>query len=251
LLINIFILVADMKQCITIAPMNYNHLKTIPSYSKKMKVTHQYIYKIIGEGKIKPVVIDGIKFIDINKNSNYLSNNFFYLISCISATNIMKTFKSILELTANFNTDLKCRKYLENQLWQDGKPVCPHCAIIDDAYRFADGRRFKCKACKKQFTVTVGTIFEGSHVELQKWFVAIYLLCSHKKGISSYQLSRDLHITQRSAWYMLHRLRYAFSTKTFLAPLQNTVELDEAFIGGKDKFRHAEKKEWKKLRCLE
>lgn len=154
----------------------------------------------------------------------------------------MKTFKSILEFTQAFSTDLKCRKYIETKLWADGKPVCPHCAVIDDCYRFSDSRRFKCKACKKQFTVTVGTIFEGSHVELQKWFVAIYLLCSHKKGISSLQLSRDLNITQKSAWYMLHRLRYAFRSKSFLAPLNNVVEIDETYVGGKDKNRHEMKK---------
>src|SRR5438045_6042085 len=135
----------------------------------------------------------------------------------------MKTFKSILELTANFNTDLKCRKYLENQLWQDGKPVCPHCAVIDDAYRFADGRRYKCKTCKKQFTVTVGTIFEGSHIPLQKWLMGIYLLLNHSKGISSVQLSKDLAITQKSAWYMNHRLRFALREKSLLAPLEKTV----------------------------
>lgn len=154
----------------------------------------------------------------------------------------MKTFKSILQLMEQFNTDMKCRKYLESKVWKDGKPVCPHCAVIDDCYRFVDGRRFKCKACKKQFTVTVGTIFEGSHVELQKWFVAVYLLSAHKKGISSHQLARDLGITQKSAWYMLHRLRYAIRTKSFLAPLKNVVEIDETYVGGKDKFRHEDKK---------
>src|SRR5205814_970076 len=92
---------------------------------------------------------------------------------------------------------------------------------------FSDGKRYKCKTCKKQFTVTVGTIFEGSHIPLQKWFIGIYLLAARSKGISSLQLSKDLGITQKSAWYMAHRLRYAIRTSSFLAPLTQTVEMDE------------------------
>ncbi len=150
------------------------------------------------------------------------------------------TFNSILELATRFQSDADCRQYLAEKIW-NGKPVCPHCGN-EEIYSFSDGRRYKCKTCKKQFTVTVGTIFEGSHIPLQKWFIAVYLLTAHKKGISSLQLSRDLNITQKSAWYMLHRLRYAFKQKSFLAPLQNTVEVDETFVGGKDKNRHEYKK---------
>jgi transposase-like protein len=150
------------------------------------------------------------------------------------------TFKSILELATHFNNDQVCREYLAEKLW-NGKPVCPHCGN-EEIYNFSDGRRYKCKTCKKQFTVTVGTIFEGSHIKLQKWFMAIYLLTAHKKGISSLQLSRDLNITQKSAWYMCHRLRYAFKSKSFLAPMTTIVEMDEMYIGGKDENRHSHKK---------
>lgn len=153
---------------------------------------------------------------------------------------MIKNFNSILELASHYNTDLKCRKYLEEIMW-DNKPVCPHCGN-EEICSFSDGRRFKCKTCKKQFTVTVGTIFEGSHIPLQKWFMGIYLLTHHSKGISSLQLSKDLAITQKSAWYMAHRLRHTFGSKSFLAPLQKTVEIDETYVGGKEKNKHKSKR---------
>lgn len=152
----------------------------------------------------------------------------------------MKNFNSLLELANEFNTDLKCRQYLSKIMWND-KPVCAHCGN-EDICSFSDGRRFKCKTCKKQFTVTVGTIFEGSHIPLQKWFIGIYLLTAHSKGISSLQLSKDLGVTQKSAWYMAHRLRYAIRQKSFLAPMQGVVECDETYVGGKDSNRHMSKR---------
>jgi transposase-like protein len=113
-------------------------------------------------------------------------------------------FNSLLSLSEHFPTEQSCRQYLEKQRW-DGNPVCPHC---DDTkvYKFKDGRLFRCAKYRKQFTVTVGTIFEDSHISLRKWFLAIYLVTAHKKGISSLQLSRDLRVTQKPAWFMLHRI---------------------------------------------
>ena len=96
----------------------------------------------------------------------------------------MKNFNSLLELAEEYNTDLKCRAYLESKIW-NGVPVCAHCGN-EDVYRFMNGKLIKCKTCKKQFTVTVGTIFEGSHIPLQKWFMGMYLLTAHSKGISSF-----------------------------------------------------------------
>jgi transposase-like protein len=152
----------------------------------------------------------------------------------------MKNFNSILELAQYYNTEAKCRKYFEKIIWDD-KPVCPHCGN-EEYYRYSNGRTFKCKTCKKKFTVTVGTIFEGSHIPLQKWLMGSYLLLHHSKGISSVQLSKDLAITQKSAWYMAHRLRYAIRSQSFLAPLAKTVEMDETFIGGKERNKHASKR---------
>ena len=140
-------------------------------------------------------------------------------------------FDSLFSLNERFPDDKSCREFLEKARWSE-KPICPHCKH-DKVYRFSDGKLFKCAKCRKQFTVTVGTIFEDSHISLKKWFFAIYLITAHKKGISSLQLSKDLKVTQKTAWFILHRVRYAVKTKEFKAPLGNIVEADETYIGGK------------------
>ena len=140
---------------------------------------------------------------------------------------------NLIEFQEKFATEQVCIDYLENARW-NGEPVCPHCGCFG-AYKFSDGKRLKCKACRKQFTVRVGTIFEDSHLPLKKWFLAIYLLTSLKKGLSSIQLSKYLGITQKSAWFVLHRIRYAVNTDAFKAPLKNIVEGDETYYGGKGK----------------
>jgi transposase-like protein len=148
------------------------------------------------------------------------------------------------------------REYIEKMRWPDG-PICPHCGLIGEAYkietkatpleRLKETRQrvrkprkglWKCKDCKKQFTVTVGTIFEDSHIPLNKWLLAIHLMCSSKKGISAHQLMRNLDIKQyKSAWFMAHRIRFAL-TGELLEPLTGIVECDETFIGGKRRNRH-------------
>jgi transposase-like protein len=92
---------------------------------------------------------------------------------------------------------------------------------------------YKCKDCRKQFTVTVGTIFEGSHIPLHKWLMAIHFLCASKKGMSSHQLHRLLGITYKSAWFMTHRIREAMRQEPLASKLTGTVEVDETYIGGK------------------
>lgn len=141
--------------------------------------------------------------------------------------------------------DATCRNYLEQMLW-NGIPVCYHCGVVDkDAYRLKTKGEFKglykCKSCRERFTVTLGTMFEGSHISLRKWFIAIYIFSSHKKGISSHQLANDLGITQKSAWFMLSRIRFAFSNKSSIK-LKGIIQADETFVGGKNKNRHADKK---------
>lgn len=143
------------------------------------------------------------------------------------------------------SSEEKCRTYLEQIRW-NGTPICPHCGSQNKKHYelktkgFFNGLR-KCKDCKKRFTVTVGTMFEGSNVPLKKWFIAMYIFVSHKKGISSHQLARDLGITQKSAWFMLGRIRNCFGVNHNVK-FSGAIQVDETFIGGKNKNRHANKK---------
>lgn len=121
---------------------------------------------------------------------------------------------------------------------------CPHCQH-SKIYKFSDGKRFKCSSCKSLFNVKTGSIFDNSKISMKKWFTAIYLILNHKKGISSYQLSRDIKVTQKTAWFMLQRIRLGLADGIFKSPLgkfDNVVEIDETFVGGKNKNRHWDKK---------
>lgn len=153
-----------------------------------------------------------------------------------------KTPLSWSKLGEHFANEDKAREYMEFLRWGTGGPACPRCGGADP-YRLTPkaesakpGRKglLKCRACRKQFTVTVGTVFEDSHIKLTKWIQAIYLIGASKKGISAHQLHRMLGITYRSAWFMMHRLRYAMDNG-LTSPLSGTVEVDEAYIGGKRK----------------
>src|SRR4051812_27786843 len=117
-------------------------------------------------------------------------------------------FKNLHELIATMPDEMTCRKYLADQRWPDGKAVCPHCGS-EKTYVIEKGWRYKCgnKECLKKFSVTVGTIFEASNIPLNKWFMAVYLCTAHKKGISSYQLGKDIGVAQKTSWFMLHRIR--------------------------------------------
>ncbi|WP_420150013.1 IS1595 family transposase, partial [Spirosoma sp.] len=142
-------------------------------------------------------------------------------------------------LQERFPDELAAKRYIAKLRW-NGKPVCPHCQHAK-SYLFANGD-FKCAKCRKQYTVRIGTIFEDSKVPLKKWLIAAYLITAHKKGISSHQLGRDLDVTQRTAWFMLHRLKHALKTKSFDAPMTGIVEADETYVGGKEKNKHASKR---------
>lgn len=146
---------------------------------------------------------------------------------------------NLTEIAKSYHSEESARAFLEAQRWPDGKPGCPKCGEIGRAYRLqpkegSSTRKglWKCGACRKQFTVTVDTIFEDSHIPLNKWLMAIHLLCSSKKGMSAHQLHRMLGVTYKSAWFMAHRIRYAMAELN-LAPLSGTVEVDETYVGGK------------------
>lgn len=150
-------------------------------------------------------------------------------------------FKNYTDVIKYFADEKVARQHLEEQRW-GSNPACPHCGA-EKPYALSDEKTYKCsnKECRKKFTVTVGTIFENTKLPLSTWFAAIYLCTAHKKGISSCQLARDLGITQKAAWFVLHRVREMLKEK---APfmLENQVEIDETFIGGKEKNKHASKK---------
>jgi transposase-like protein len=150
------------------------------------------------------------------------------------------TFSSLIELLDYFSTTKKCEEYIQVKRWGNS-PICPHCEG-EKIYKFSDGKRFKCGSCKKQFTVRIGTIFQDSNVPLRKWIIAMYLNTCHKKGISSYQLAKDIKVTQKTAWFMLQRIRYGLGHDTANEQLEGTVQVDETFVGGKNKNRHADKK---------
>jgi transposase-like protein len=155
---------------------------------------------------------------------------------------IEKDDLNLISLAQQYSDEDKARGLLESLLWPDG-PVCPHCKNRKEKAIYAlqpkEGSKtrkgvYKCGACRKQFTVRVGTIFEDSHLPISKWLMAIFILCSSKKSISANQMSRMLKITYKAAWFMNHRLRYAMTPEMPLAKLlKGTVEVDETFVGGK------------------
>lgn len=141
-------------------------------------------------------------------------------------------------------SDETCRKYLAKQRWPDDIVICPYCEC-NKCYVVNKGKRFKCSGCRLLFSVLVGTVFQDSKIPLSTWFLAIYLIGSHKKGISSYQVAKDCGVSQKTGWFMLHRVRELMRDK-MPAQLDNIVEVDESWVGGR--VTNMSKSKRKKLR---
>lgn len=162
-------------------------------------------------------------------------------------TNEEKDELNLIRLAQEYADEDKARGLLESLLWPDGA-VCPHCKNHKEKpiYKLQskEGSKtkvrkglYKCGACRKPFTVTVGTIFEDSHLPISKWLMAFFIICSSKKSISANQLSRMLKITYKAAWFMAHRLRFAVSPEMPLKKLlKGVVEVEETFVGGKGRL---------------
>src|SRR6185437_11361543 len=152
----------------------------------------------------------------------------------VSATNLPQTLLGIVSYFSDTNT---CFNFLVNLRWADGV-TCPHCEGKDVSFHKGPRRLWRCKGCKKQFSVKVGTIFESSPLGLDKWLPAFWMIMNAKNGISSCELARALGVTQKTAWFMLHRIRHSVQMGT-LKQFAGQVEADETFIGGKEKFKHS------------
>jgi len=151
---------------------------------------------------------------------------------------INRDFNSIIELLKAFPDEQSCIEHLEILRW-NGYPVSPF-DPSSKVYK-CKGIKYKCKNTGKYFNVKTDTLFDNTKIPLPKWFLAIWLVTSHKKGISSMQLARDLDVTQKTSWFMLHRIRKCFGIENN-NDLDNNVEVDETYVGGKNKNRHKNKK---------
>lgn len=148
-------------------------------------------------------------------------------------------FDSIYALTDYFGSEAKCRKAVFESRWEKDDVVCPFCGR-HHCYVRKDGL-FRCPDCKKNFSVLVGTIFENTKISLRKWFIAMYLIGIHKKGISSVQLATDIDVTQKTAWHILHKVRTLFRQDEDIV-LEGVVECDEMYLGGRETNKHESKK---------
>lgn len=148
-------------------------------------------------------------------------------------------FNSLIAIAEYFNNDDICKAAIAQQRWGDGAVVCPYCGSTH-CHKCSDGR-YICKGCQRKFSVLVGTIFENTKISLRKWFMAMYLISSHKKGVSSCQLARDINVTQKTAWFILHKVR-GFYGQSDATVLDGDVEMDEMYLGGRETNKHESKK---------
>ena len=148
-------------------------------------------------------------------------------------------FDSLLQVADYFTTNDICKQTIAEARWTDGEAVCPYCG--KKHCKMGKDGRYLCKDCRRKFNVTVGTIFENTKLPLRKWFMAMYLISSHKKGVSSLQIMRDVNVTQKTAWFLLHKIRGLYGITDEIA-LDGEVEMDEMYLGGREANKHESKK---------
>lgn len=147
-------------------------------------------------------------------------------------------FKTLAEFLEYFKDEETCREHFTAIRFRNGE-YCPHCSH-KEIYTFSNGKRYRCAKCKQDFTIKTGTVFGESKLPIKKWFIAIYLLSTSGKGISSVQLARQVGVTQKTGWFMDHRIRKAMKQNN--GQLFGTVEVDESYIGGLEKNKHRSKR---------
>jgi transposase-like protein len=152
-------------------------------------------------------------------------------------------FNGLMEAIRHYSDPMVCLQEVASVKWPFGQPVCPNCGGKKQSF-LKTRLMWKCMGCHKQFSVKIGTIFEDSAIPLDKWLCAMWMMANCKNGVSSYEIADALQVTQKTAWFMMHRIRYAIHHGT-INKMSGTVEADETFIGGAARFMHKHKREQK------